>query len=131
MLDGTAQGILQGLVTNNHGEQHLARIAILIVPGIGRNIFSVKSATKKGIVSIFDFDNFRLELSGITVPLRTEHNDLYSCVFDLSADCHGAKELGMNTMADPQLWHRWLGHLDKRSLDFMQRRDGNGGAFDA
>ena len=51
LLDGTAEGILQGLFTNNHGEQHLARTAILIVAGIGRNLFSVKSATNKGIVS--------------------------------------------------------------------------------
>ena len=28
LLDGTAEGILQGLVTDNHGEQHLARISI-------------------------------------------------------------------------------------------------------
>ena len=31
LLDDTAEGILQGLVPDNHGEQHLARIAILIV----------------------------------------------------------------------------------------------------
>ena len=52
LLDGTAEGILQGLVTDNHGEQHLARIAILIVPGLGRSLFSAKQATKKGVVSI-------------------------------------------------------------------------------
>ena len=46
LLDGTAEIILQGLVTDNYGEQHLARIAILIVTGIGRNLFSVKSATE-------------------------------------------------------------------------------------
>ena len=50
LLDGTAKGILQGLVTDNHGKQHLARIDTLIVPGIGRNLFSVKSTTKKGVV---------------------------------------------------------------------------------
>ena len=76
LLDGTAEGILKVLVTDNHGEQHLARIAILIVPGIRRNIFSAKSATKKGVVSIFDFDNPRLELSGITVLLRAEDGNL-------------------------------------------------------
>ena len=68
--DGTAKGILQGLVTDNQGEHHLAWIAILIVPDIGCNLFSIKSTTKNGVVSIFDLDNLRLELSGITVPLR-------------------------------------------------------------
>ena len=70
LLDGTAEWILQRLVADNHGEHHLARITILIVPGIERNIFSVKSATKKDIVSIFDFGNPRMELSGITITLR-------------------------------------------------------------
>ena len=130
MLDSTVEEILQGVVTDSHGEQHLARIAILIVPDIGRNLFSVKSATKKGVVTIFDFDNPRLELSGITVPLRAEDDDLYSLVFDLSADSHEGKELAMNAVTNAQLWHRRLGHLDKRSLNLMQRRGGNGVAFD-
>ena len=106
LLDGTAEGIFQGLVTDNHGEQHFARIAILIVPDIGCNLFSVKSATKKGVVSIFGFDNPGLELSSITVPFRGEDDDLYSLVFDLSADIHGGKELTMKAMSDAQLWHR-------------------------
>ena len=125
MLDGTAEGILQGFITDNHGEQHLARIVILIVPGIGRNLFLVKSVKKKGVVSIFDFDNPRLELSGITVPLRAEDDVLYSLVFDLSADSHGGKELAMNAMTKAKLWRRRLGHPNKRSLELMQRRDDN------
>ena len=70
LLDRTAEGILQGIVTANHGEQHLARITTFIVPGIGRNLFSDKSATKKGVIAIFNFDNLRLELSGITSRRR-------------------------------------------------------------
>ena len=103
LLDGTAETILQGLITDNHGKLYLARVAILIVPGIGRNIFSVESATKKGVVSISDFDNSRLELSDITIPLRAEDGDLYSLVFDFSTDSHGGKELAMNAMTNAQL----------------------------
>ena len=130
LLGGTAEGILQDLVTDNHGEQHLARIDILIVFGIGHNLFSVKSVTKKGVVSIFDNNNPRLELSGITVPLRAENGDLYSLVFDLSADSHEGKELAMNAITNAQLWHRWQEHRSKRSLELMQRCDGSGVAFD-
>ena len=36
----------------------------------------------------------------------------------------------MNAVANAELWHRRLGHLNKRTLDFMQRRDGNGITFD-
>ena len=119
LLDGTAKGILQDLVTDNHGGQYVARIAIFIVLGIGRNLFAVKSATKKGVVSIFDFDNPSLELSGITVPLRAEDEIIYSLVFDVSADSHGGKELAMNTTTNAQLWHRRLEYLKKRSLELM------------
>ena len=103
LLDGMVVGILQSLVTDNHDEYHPARVAILIVPGIGRNLFSVKSATKKGIVSIFDFNDPRLELSGITAPFRAEDDDLYFLVFDLSAGSDGCKELAMNAMTNAQL----------------------------
>ena len=119
LLNGTAEGILQGLVTDNHVEQNLARTAILIVPGTGPNLFSVKSVTKKGVVSIFDIDKPRLEISGITIPLRAEHDDLDSLVFDLSADSRGGKELAMHVMTNAQLWHRRLGHLSKKSLKLM------------
>ena len=72
------------------------------MPGIGRNLFSVM-ATKVGVVSIFDFDYPRLELSGITVPLGADDADLYSLVFGLSADSHGGKKLAMNAMTNAQL----------------------------
>ena len=44
LLGDTPDGVLQGLITDDYGEQHLARFAILIVSGIGRNLFSVKTA---------------------------------------------------------------------------------------
>ena len=100
------------------------------MPGIGRNLFFVKSVTEKSVVSIFDFDSPRLELSGIKVPLSAEDDDLYSLMFDISVDSHGGKELAMNATTNAQLWHRRLGHFNKRSLELMQRRDGNGVAFD-
>ena len=51
-------------------------------------------------------------------------------MLDLSADGYGATELAMNAVANAELWHRRLGHQNKRTLDFMQRRDGNGITFD-
>ena len=100
------------------------------MPSIGRNLFFVKSATKGGVVSLFDFNSPRLELSGIIVPLCAEDDDLYSLVFDLYVDSHGGKELPMNAMTNAQLWHRRLEHLNKRSLELVQRHEGNGVAFD-
>ena len=90
----------------------------------------MKTATWIGIVSIFDCDSPRLEAFGVTLPLRGEQDDLYLFVLDLSADVYGATELAMNAMSNAQLWHRWMDHLNKRSLEVMQRHDGNGITFD-
>ena len=62
------EGILRGFVTDNHGENNLAWITIPIVPGIGCNLFSVKSATNKGVVSIFD-----LATPGWSYPASLSH----------------------------------------------------------
>ena len=51
-------------------------------------------------------------------------------MLDLSADVHGATELAMNAVFNAQLWHRRLGHLNRRSLELTQRNDGNGITFD-
>ena len=50
MLGGTAKDVLQGLVTDNYGNQILVRVDIVVVPGIGHNLFSVMTAAKKDIV---------------------------------------------------------------------------------
>ena len=54
LFKGTAEGVLQGLVTDDNGSQILVRVDIVVVPGIGRSLFSVMTAAKKGIVIIFD-----------------------------------------------------------------------------
>ena len=130
ILNGTAEGVLQGLVVDDNGNQILVRVDIVVVPGIGRNLFSVMTAGKKGIATIFDYENPRLEGFNVTAPLRSESGDLYSFVLDLNADRYGAKELAMNAVADAQVWHRRLGHLHAQSLDILRKRDGAGIAFE-
>ena len=71
MLDGTVEGVLQGLVTDDNGNQILVRVDIVVVPGIRRNLFSVMTAAKKSIAAIFDYENSRQEGINVTVPLRS------------------------------------------------------------
>ena len=130
LLDGTVERILQGAITDNYGNGNLVRIQILVVPTIWRILFSVKTATRNDIVSIFDCENPRLEAFGITLPLRREQDNLYSFVLDLGADAYGATDLAMNAVSNAQLWHRRLGHLNRRILELMKRHDGNGITFD-
>ena len=129
MLDGAAEGVLQDLVTDDYGNQILVQIDIVVVSGIGRNLFLVMTAAQKGIVTIFDYENPRLEGFNVTVPLRSESGDLYSFVLDLSVDRYGAKELAMDAVANAQVWHLRLGHLHAQSLDILRKRDGTGITF--
>ena len=64
------------------------------------------------------------------MPLRGDDDDLYSFKLDLSADGYAGKELAMNAVANGQVWHRRLGHLNKRSLERMNRKNDNGVTFD-
>ena len=59
LLDSTAEGVLQELVTDDYGRQILVWIDIVVVPRIRRNLFSVRTAAKRGIAAIFDYENFR------------------------------------------------------------------------
>ena len=127
-LYGVAQGVLRGWVIDDKGERRLVQLSCLIVPGLGRNLFSVKQAARSGIISIFDMDNPRLEANNFTLPLQELGCDLYSFSLDLT-NASGA-ELAMQTTADATLWHRRLGHLNRKSLDILKKCDNNGVSFD-
>ena len=122
-LNGTGEGVLQDLITDDYGNQILVRVDIVVVPGIGRNLFSVMTAAEKGIATIFDYKNPRLEVINATVPLRWESGDLYSLVLDLSADIYGAKKLAINAVTNAQVWYRRLGHLYAQSPDILRKRN--------
>ena len=130
LLDVTAEGVLQGLIADNYGNQILVRVDTVVVHGMGRNLFSVITAAKKGIVAIFGHANSRLEEVNVTVPLRSESGDLYLFVLDLSADGYSVKELATNTVANAQVRHRRLGHSHLRSLDILRKGDGIGITFE-
>ena len=130
LLDGMAEDVLQGLVNDDNGNQILVRVDIVVVRGIGHNLFSVMASAKKGIMIIFDYENPRLEGFNVTVPLRSESGDLYSLVLDLSADRYGAKELAMNAVANAQVWHRRLDRLHAQSLGILRKRDDTGITFE-
>ena len=116
--------MLQGLVTDENSNKILVWVDMVVVPGIGRNLFSVMTTTKKSIVAIFNYENPRLEGFNVTLPLRSESSYFYSLVLDLSADRYGAKDLAMNAVANAQVWHRRLGHLHAQSLDILRKQNG-------
>ena len=50
----TGGAMLQGLVTDDNGNQVLVRVGIVVVSCIGRSLFSVMTAAKNSIATIFD-----------------------------------------------------------------------------
>ena len=56
------------------------------------------------------------------MPLRGEPDGIYSFKLDLNVDGYGGKELVMNAVASAQVWHRRLGHLNKRFLEHEQAK---------
>ena len=104
LLNDIAEGVLQGLVTDDNSNQILVRVDIVVVPGIGRNLFSVMTSAKTGITTIFDYENPRLAGLDVTMPLRSESGDLSSFVLDLSVDRHSVKEIAMNAVANALVW---------------------------
>ena len=64
------------------------------------------------------------------MPRRGEEDGLYPFKLELSADDYAGKELAMNAVASAKVWHRRLGHLNKHSLEPINRQNGNGFAFD-
>ena len=75
----------------------------MVVPEVGRTLFSMTRTAKKGFVTIFDYQSPRLEGFNVTMPLRSESGDFNSFVLDLSADRYGAKELVMNVVTNAQV----------------------------
>ena len=121
LLDVTAEGLLQGVIAENYGNQTLVRVDTVVVHGMGRNLFWVITAAKKGIVATFGHENSRLEEVNVTVPLQSESGDLYLIVLDLSADGYSVKELATNAVANAQVRHRRLAHPHLRSLDILRK----------
>ena len=79
-MNGTAQGVLRGHVIDDKRVRRLIQLSSLIVPGLGRNLFSVKQAARNDVVSIFDMTNPRLETHNHALLLQELGHDLYSCL---------------------------------------------------
>ena len=109
--------------------RRLIKLSCLIVPGLGRNLFSVKQVARNGVESIFDITNPSLETHNHVFPLQELGHDLCSFSLDLAGGGNG-QELAMRTAENANLWHRRLGHLNRKGLNLLKNLDNNGVSFD-
>ena len=70
LLQGVATGTICGVVTDDSGNDRLISFRVIVVPGLGTNLFSVTAAMLKGVATLFHPTNPRLEKDGVVVPMQ-------------------------------------------------------------
>ena len=102
LLDGTTEGFFKGFVINEYGNQHLVRVCVLIVSGIGSNFPPSRPQQVR-----LSLQRFALKVQSWKATVSQSHSVegelAYSFVLDLSVDGYAAKELAMNAVDNAQL----------------------------
>ena len=90
-----------------------------MVPGIGRNLFSVPSAMEQGAKTIFALEELRIETNELTIPLEQVGvcRDLYTLFIEL-----GGVDLALHAKVHADQWRGRMGHGNARSLELLNKR---------
>ena len=112
---------------------------VVVVSGLGTNLFSVTTVIQKGVTSLFYPTNLLLEKEGSAVlPMQDLGVDPTTgkrmCLIDvkLGHRVDNSLDLGVSTggvvmqAATVDLWHRRMGHINRRSMDVLRKVPGNG-----
>ena len=77
LLKGVETGIIFGAVTDNCRNALHVSFRVVLVPGVGTNLFSVTSAMQKGVASLFYPENPRLEseTENVVIPMESHGED--------------------------------------------------------
>eukprot|EP00752_Nemacystus_decipiens_P006651 g5979.t1 len=128
-LHGTATGDIVCEVTDSNGNERLAHIPIVIVPGIGKHLFSSGSAKARGIKTVIG-DSPRLEKDNMHFPLR-EDGRLFKIDLRIQPrKVYSQEQLALATSSDnTEKWHRRLGHLNEASMKTLRSKPGSGVKF--
>ena len=125
LLEGVVTGTLHGTVTDEGGHKQPISFHAVVVPGLGKNLFSVTTAMTKGIAALCRPANPRLEKGGIVLPMQQLSTDEAAgrvlCSITAEAgnrSCGSALKVESN-----ELWHRriGLGHINRKSLDVLMK----------
>ena len=65
-----ATGIPQGTVTDDGGHKRKFSFDVVVVPGMESNLFSVPTAMRKGVATLFHPDKPRLEYADVVFPMN-------------------------------------------------------------
>ena len=70
VLHGVTTGVLSGTVTDDSGQDKEVAFRVVLVPGLGTNLFSVTAALSNGVASLFPPDKPRLESGDTVIPMK-------------------------------------------------------------
>ena len=134
-------GIIPFTIRNSHGSQLPVNLRALVVPGLGRNIFTPTAELKNGVIFVLEVGNPHLTFGGIIISLKQDSRDQEMCSFDIMVERNPQNELlgkpeGVShndtpgvvyaATADADIWHRRLRHMNLRSMELLRRNEGNG-----
>ena len=128
----TATGEICGHI-NRSGQPIPVRIFVMVVPGMGRHLFSAR-AMKSGVNTILETGNSHLQFDRKTSLLLNQHEeDAGLCSFDVSLRAmdgvtYGKSEktpstpsVALAAQASADTWHRRLGHMNPRNMKLFAR----------
>ena len=128
-LYGTATGDIVCKVADSDGKERTANIPIVIVPGIGKHLFSSGSAKSRGIKTVIG-DSPRLEKDNMHFPLREDGRLFKIDLKILPRRASSQQQLALATsVEDTEEWHRRLGHLNEASMKILRSKPGSGIKF--
>ena len=128
-LLGTHTGTLQGTVTDDSAHRHRVKLPCVLVPGLGRHIFSTMDASRRGVVTTIEAGRHRLIKGNTTLPLQQLSGDLGLCSIVVNVQQHTATQpqgIVMAALPTADIWHRRLGHMNPRSMDLLRKENDNG-----
>eukprot|EP00903_Cladosiphon_okamuranus_P019283 g17724.t1 len=137
VLHGVTTGVLSGTVTDDSGQDKQVSFRVVLVPGLGTNLFSVTAALSNGVASLFYPDKPRLVSGDTVIPMTIRGVDdagkiTCSITIKLGAGNGGRQHSGgapdglALRVETADLWHRRMGHINGKSLDVLRQQADNG-----
>lgn len=138
LLKGVTTGTIFGAVTDDSGNDRSVSFRVVLVPGLGTNLFSVTAAMQKGVATLFHPASPRLESGDAVIPMQTcgvdDATGKLICSIEVKLGGGAGKLMVLGRAPDglalktesAELWHRRMGHINGKSLDVLRKEPGNG-----